>query len=217
MNQKNNVSALIEEIMVKRRSIRKYLPDIIDDKVVEQMVSAAMLAPSPSNKKPVRFIRINSFEKKEVLKKELIASRDRFIKQADKIKSSKRIKNRIKSYYRFSEFMFNAPLIFTIGTVKSYEGFSESLFKEEIISCDHRMGIDLNITSGLAVNNFILKAESLGIGTCILTAPLTFIKNANSLLGINNLDIRCFLVAGYPDEKPSCPPNISLDEFYMQV
>ena len=217
MNQQNDVSALIETVMIKRRSIRKYKPDIVDDNLVFQMVSAAMLAPSPSNKQPVRFVRISSFEKKEALRKELTASRDRFIKQADKIKSGKRIKNQIKAYYRFSEFMFHAPLLFIIGTVKSYEGFSANLFKEKIIDCDYRIGIDLNITAGLAVNNFILKAESLGIGTCILTAPLTFINNINSLLGINNLDIRCFLAAGYPDKKPPCPHKISLDEFYMQI
>ncbi len=217
MNQKNDVSVLMETVMQKRRSIRKYKPDTVDNALVLQMVEAAALAPSPSNKRPVRFVRVNSFEKKEVLKKELIVSRERFIKQADKIKSGKRIKNRIKAYYRFSEFMFNAPLIFTVGTVKSYEGFSGTLFKEGIIDCDYRKGIDLNITVGLAVNNFILKAESLGIGTCILTAPLTFINNANSLLGINNLDIRCFLVAGYPEEKPPSPSKISLDEFYLQI
>jgi len=50
-----------------RRSIRKFLPDDIPDEMVEQMLEAARLAPSGSNRQPWRFVVVRDKQ----IKKEL--------------------------------------------------------------------------------------------------------------------------------------------------
>lgn len=46
------------DLLFKRRSIRKYSNEVVDDKATEQILRAAMAAPSASNKQPWQFITI---------------------------------------------------------------------------------------------------------------------------------------------------------------
>jgi hypothetical protein len=42
---------------------------------------------------------------------------------------------------------------------------------------DPRKDTDLDISIGLSLMAFVLKGESIGLGSCILTAPLVFIED----------------------------------------
>ena len=55
-----------------RRSIRKFLPNDIPDEMVEQMLEAARLAPSGSNRQPWRFVVARNKEIKKGQKHRLI-------------------------------------------------------------------------------------------------------------------------------------------------
>ena len=44
-----------------------------------------------------------------------------------------------------------------------------------------RQSCDLDITVGLALKGLMLKAQALGVGSCILTAPLVFIEDVDQL------------------------------------
>ena len=62
--------------------------------------------------------------------------------------------------------------------------------------------IELNISLGLALKGFILKGEAYGLGTCILSAPMAFIPDINEIIKIDNINIKCFITVGFPDETP---------------
>jgi nitroreductase len=51
-----------------------------------------------------------------------------------------------------------------------------------------------------AIQNMILMAESLGVGSCWLDMPLFCSKEINKLLNTNN-ELIAFLTLGYPAEK----------------
>ena len=53
------------EAIEKRRSIRKFKPDPVPDELINQMLEAARLAPSASNRQPWRFQIIKDPEEKE--------------------------------------------------------------------------------------------------------------------------------------------------------
>jgi nitroreductase len=175
------------------------------------------MAPSPSNSQPVRFIRISSSEKREKLYQALNSGKQEFLRAIQPKEEAKKLKNRINTYYRYSEFMFNAPLLFTVGTIASYAGFSTKLLEEGILTHNKREETNLDITVGLALKGFILRGEELGLGTCILTGPFVFIPNVEEILGVNDVRIKCFITAGFPDEKPNMPPRKSISEILSEI
>ena len=56
-----------QELVLKRQSTRKYLPDAVDRKLVEKCLEAARLAPSACNSQPWRFIVVDDREKIKVM------------------------------------------------------------------------------------------------------------------------------------------------------
>ncbi len=205
----------LDELILGRRSIRKYKADVPSEEWIEMMIRCATFAPSPSNTQPVRFLKISSEKIKDELYKSLVASRDNFLKALKKTKGPKRLNNWINSYFRFSEFMFNAPLLFAVGTLKSTTGFSRKMFEAGLLERYDRK--DLDITLGLALKDFILKGEELGLGSCILTAPLVFMSNVEKILGTEDLDIRSLITVGFPDETPGSITRKSVEEVYWEV
>jgi nitroreductase len=211
---KDEITSL-DELVTRRRSIRKYKPEMPPEKWIEMMIHCATQAPSPSNIQPVRFLKITSKKIKEDLHDSMVSGRLHFLKALEKRGGQKKLKNWINSYYRFSEFMFKAPLLFAAGTVKSTTGFSRTLFEAGLLERYDRK--DLDITMGLALKGFILKGEALGLGSCTLTAPLVFIYNVEKILGTEDIDIRCFITVGFPDEVPGSIERKSVMEVYREV
>lgn len=205
----------LDELINRRRSIRKYKTEVPPEEWIEMMIQCAIHAPSPSNSQPVRFIKICSKRIREELHKNMVSGRQHFLHAIENSGRPKRLRNWINSYYRFSEFMFKAPLIFAVGTVRSTSGFSRKLFEAGLL--DRYDTKDLDITVGLAMKGFILKGEALGLGSCILTAPLVFMSNIDKILGIEDIDIRCLITVGFPDEVPGPIERKSVKEVYMEV
>ena len=216
MEHKLKASSL-EDLINKRRSIRKYKPDMPPEEWINSMLRCALMAPSPSNSQPVRFIRISSAGKREKLYQALASGKQEFLRAIQSKEEAKKLKGWINTYYRYSEFMFNAPILFAAGTITSYAGFSKKLFKEGLLTHNKREEVTLDITVGLALKGFILKGKELGLGTCILTGPLVFIPNVEEILGINDVRIKCFITAGFPDEKPDMPPRKSISEILSEI
>ncbi len=207
----------LEDLISKRRSIRKYKPDTLPEEWINTMLQCALMAPSPSNSQPVRFFRISSAEKRENLYQALVLGRQKLLRAVEPKVEKKRLKNWINTYYRFSEFMFNAPLLFAVGTIISCKSFSKKMFDEEVLTHNKREETSLDITVGLALKGFILKGEELGLGSCILTGPIVFIPNVEEILGITDVRIKCFITAGFPDEKPDIPPKKSISEIVSEI
>ena len=109
-----------------------------------------------------------------------------------------------------------APALFAVGTTQ-VEGFAQKLASAEIIPENYQKTASLDIAVGLSLKGFILKAEEMGIGTCILTGPLTFITNIEDVLDSNDIDVKCFLAAGYPDEAPAPVEKSKIEEIYREI
>ncbi|RJP77220.1 MAG: hypothetical protein C4522_15800 [Desulfobacteraceae bacterium] len=192
-----------DQLVQGRRSIRKYTKEIPSEDTILRMISCAAMAPSPSNSQVVRFIRIQSETVRNNLQLSLESGYQRFLKCAEGIQNGKRLRNRINVYKRYSDFIFAAPLLFAVGFDTGHSGFSKILHEAGVLEKDFRGPIDLDITVGLALKGFILKAETLGIGTCIVSAPFVFIEHMEAILGLTGISVRCLMTAGYPDETPT--------------
>lgn len=206
-----------DRLITSRRSIRKYRPEIPAEEHIREMVRCAAWAPSPSNSQPVRFFRINSPDLRHRLHQVMSESRDRYLEAVEKGRVSRRMKNWISVYWRYSVFMFDAPVLMAVGTLTSAKSFSSRLFKAGITEQDHRAGTDLAICTGFALENFFIKATDLGLGTCVLTAPLAFIPDPEKTLGLEHVRIMAFVTAGFPDESPGPAPRKPPEEIYIQL
>ncbi|MCP4682682.1 MAG: nitroreductase family protein [Desulfobacterales bacterium] len=208
----------IDELINQRRSIRKYKPDIPPNAWITEMIQSALMAPSPSNSQPVRFIRINSKAVKDRLHRAMTQGYNDLLEVIKTHDKMKKLRNRINYFRRFSEFLFNAPVLFAIGTSLDVPGFSNILFDAGVLKKDVRGHVDFDITTGLALNGFILKAESFGLGTCILSAPMVFLQDVESILGLDHdIRINCFVTLGYADETPSPKKRKKVPEVYQEI
>ncbi|RPJ81694.1 MAG: nitroreductase family protein [Deltaproteobacteria bacterium] len=206
-----------DQLIADRRSIRKYKAIIPSEDQVMQMIACAAMAPSPSNSQPVRFIRILSGTVKTALQESLEDGYHKLLGSIQGEKNTKRLRNRIHVYKRYSDFIFTAPVLMAIGVIDDYSGFSKILNQAGILEKDFRALIDLDISVGLALKGLILKAETLGMGTCIVSAPLVFIENMEAILGLTGISIRCLLTLGYPDEIPSHMERKNVKEIYQVI
>jgi len=205
-----------DQLVRRRRSIRKYRPDMPPEAWIEEMIECAAMAPSPSNSQPVRFVRIVSAPIRSALQQAMAGGLQRLLTAWEERGLSKRLKTRIQVYGRFADFMFEAPALFAVG-VAPHAGFAGSLVEAGLIEKDDRSAADMDISTGLSLKGFILKAQSLGLGTCILTAPLVFMPDAGKILGLEEIQLRCFVSAGFPGEIPPAVDRKKVSEIYWKI
>jgi nitroreductase len=207
----------IDSIILSRRSIRKYKPDIPSSSLIESMLLCAATAPSPSNSQPVRYFRINSPDIRANLHRTMIERKEELLQQLKKEGGPAKTKNLINASFRYSEFMFEAPVIIAVGTATDTAGFSKKLAQAKILPKDLRGDTDLDITVGLSLMAFIIKGHSLGLGTCILTAPLLFLTDVEKMPGMDGVIIKCFIAVGFPDETPGYVHRKGVSEIYKEI
>jgi nitroreductase len=200
-----------------RRSIRKYTQELPPEDWIKQMILTSMKAPSPTNSQPVRFVRILSSEVRENLHQAMLRGRERLLEAIKDSSSSRRLKNWVNAYLRFSEFMFTAPVLFAVGTTMTFVSLSERLFRAGMMEQGHKKHRDVDIAVGLALKGYLLKGEELGLGSCILTAPLIFIEEPEKILSLEKMEVKCFVTTGYPDEEAGYIKRKDFIEIYREI
>ncbi len=211
----DHLSLVFDQLIRKRRSIRRYRPESPPEALIEQMVQCACLSPSPSNTHPVRFVNIRSQSIQNEMRARIEAGKEHFLSAAAHQENWKQMRNLINTYFRYSVWMFTAPVIMAVGVTKESTGFSRRLFEAGLL--DQYDFKDPDITTGLSLSAFILKGETLGLGTCILTAPLVFMHRVQGMPGVADLYIRCFVTVGFPDEIPAPVERKTPAEIYRAV
>ncbi|MHB8910043.1 MAG: nitroreductase family protein [Syntrophales bacterium] len=203
-----------DELVTKRRSIRRYTAERPPEEMILAMVRAALEAPSPSNSQPVRFIRVTSERLRGVLREGVAARREALLAIAERAGRPKWMRNRVRFYARYMDFMFDAPVLMAVATLRPPErpAGPEELFGPRT---NRVRRANLGVSAGLALMSYLLKGEELGLGSCILSAPLLFLDDPEKLLGLEGMDLICFITTGYPAEEPPPPGKKELGELYL--
>jgi len=209
MADKSNQSSLnaqaaqvVEDLIRQRRSIRKYQNSPLPEAWVDAMLQCAHQAPSPSNSQPVRYVRIDTPSCRQKLRQAFIDGHARFIEKHKAAGGTAKLRNWINAYKRYAEFMYDAPVLLAVGVTTETTGFAKRLAEAGLLDRDMRQSTDLDMTVGLALSGLMLKAQALGVGSCILTAPLVFIDAPEQLLDLDDIKIKCFMTLGLADEAP---------------
>ncbi len=191
---------MIKEI-TNRRSIRKYKQNEIPAEIIQQIISAGRLAPSGKNKQPWKFLIYGKDAKRELL-----------------LKMEEGIQRELSGHSLLPDscgglpdagntlrIMREAPVLIVI-----MNPYGKSPF--EGITADERVTeIVDSLSIGAAIQNMLLEAERLGIGslwianTCFAYPELTgFINEPGQLIGA--------VALGYADEMPKQRPRKPLDD-----
>ena len=208
---------MLTELLHQRRSQRSYLPEKPPLTWLKEIVRCGRTAPSPGNSQPVRVRWIDSESSRSRLQEALARRRETFLQKHAEKKGSKRIRNYIRVYYRYSEFMFTAPWLLMVGTVPTSPGFADHMTAAGLCSRSPSKQTDKDITVGLFVSAMLLKATELGLDSCVLTAPLVFLEEENTLPTFAHFTPKCFVTLGYGAKTPPKTSRLELASILERV
>lgn len=167
--------------ILERRAIRKYTEQQVPESKIDTIMKCAIFAPSALNKQPWE---IRVVQNPEILKE----INQRFLKFAE----GKEFQGSA-SRYRESGFSIfhNAPTLIVIASDKA--------------NANAKMDV------GIALQNILLSADALGLGTCPLgtLVPILNLPENQDLLKLLNIpegyEVAINVSLGYPAENPTAP------------
>ena len=170
------------ELIEKRRSIRKYLNQPVEDERIKQLLELARLAPSGSNTQPWQFIVVKSDSTRQ----------------------------KLAEVSHQQQWMMSAPVfIVCVADIRSRIKDDPDLMVDET-SPQPELKQIIRDTS-IAIDHILLGAVALGLGSCWVAwfdqaeiRPVLKIPGDKYVVGIITL--------GYPGETPAARPRKKLDE-----
>ncbi|HEX2985992.1 MAG TPA: nitroreductase family protein [Caproiciproducens sp.] len=184
-----------------RRSIRKYKETPVQIETINKVISAGILAPSGKNRQPWNFIVVGGKEKENMLKA--------FQNGIDREKSGNALlpgsKGGIADAQNTLNIMKQAPVVIMVLNQGSGSPFQN-------IRNEDRVAEIIDIQSiGAAIENMLLAAEDLGLGT--LWIGNTFFAYSELCKWLNtDKQLVAAIAIGYPDEKPAKRPRKELKD-----
>lgn len=191
---------MINEVIKNRRSIRKYKNINISRKDIEQIIEAGSLAPSGKNKQPWRFL-VYGGEKKEQLLLQMGKGIQREINGDSLLPESAYGLPDAKNTLRI---MQEAPILIMILNPEGKSPF-------EVLTADERFTEIVDTLSiGAAVENMILQAEELGIGTLWIGNTCFAYSELVDYIGVQG-QLAGAVALGIADEKPLPRPRKKME------
>ena len=199
---------MILEWMQSRRSIRKFLPKMPERALLEQLIAAAITAPSASNKQPWRFLVITNPDVKHRMASAVRAAVERVAACIEP-----QFEEAFRAYGDYFTRFETAPVVIVplyrpLTLLSSMTGAGLSAADKKNIACmEEQSGI---VSSSLAMENILLMAHDVGLGASGLTGPLIAMDALRELLAVpGGWNIVALIAVGYPDEQPIAPARKS--------
>ncbi len=187
----------VMEAIQKRRSIRKFKPDPVPDELINQMLEAARLAPSGTNRQPWRF----------------------------QIIRDPALKERIFNEATFNvQPVLEAPVVIVCGSelLTFVKGHKLAPPDSEYFGADSedwedlkRFLPDAHLYTGIAVEHMVLAGTALGLGTC-WAQRIKYGQLAKILGWPRHIVVLTLLLVGYPDENPPPRPRLALEDMVLR-
>ncbi|AWB11079.1 Nitroreductase [Thermodesulfobium acidiphilum] len=186
-------------ILLDRRSHRKFLPDPVPKEDIEKIIYIATMSPSATNSQPWEYIAVYDNSLKEELANAVLKKLEFLASTLDKEKDTRQIKLISKSSFYFTFFKEAPVVIFAIAKpYKSVMDFINEYFVEED---EPSFAYEASIQSvSASILQLQIAAHILGYGSCWMTAPNIARKEMGKILGIQEADR---IVATIPLGKPA--------------
>lgn len=203
------------EAIKNRRSIRKFTPDDVPQKMIDQMLEAARLAPSASNRQPWRFLVVRDQELRKDLRR--ICMGQLFIEEApvviicygDLERYSMEARKQRRQEFTDSGVLETLSGRFADPEFRAYMDSLPTPVREQLL-------IPLISNTYIAIEHLVLMATALGLGTCWVGGfDGTELNDLFSLA--DNLIPVAVIPIGYPAEVPPLQrPRLTLEEITLK-
>ncbi len=188
-------------IFEQRKSIRKYKETEIPKEDLLKIIEAGRLAPSAKNRQPWRFVVLTGDKKEKVLEK-----MEKGINRSKKsIFMPKKFRNGMASAENTLRIMREAPVVVLVFNILSGNPYPP-VFAGKRVSEIHN-----SLSIGAAIENMLLKATEMGIGSLWIGNTVYAHKEITSYLGTKDQLISA-VTFGYPNEEPEGRPKKSIEE-----
>ncbi len=205
---KTDLGRAAMEVVLLRRSVRKYLPDPVPDDVLRTILEAGRQAPSGEDAQPWRFIVVR--DRAMIAELGRISGRgsgrrftgEYFTKEMEKRFAGLQDPEKRRAVFQklssgaVSAFVAEAPVV--------------------IVVCGRKEVWDLPYDCSAAIENMLLVTAGLGLGACWVIAPCIDIRDElklKELLGVpEGYKIISAIPLGYTDRIPKPRPRIALEE-----
>ena len=185
------------ELMRSRRSVRAFCDRPLDHVEVERLIEAARWAPSNHNRQGCKFIVFEDRRQLRELAERVRSSVSRRLEQVPRITGEY-----AEQMIRWATLFADAPCV-VLAMHKRPAAVGRELLKgarrAELVSGEP-------LSTAMAVQNLLLAAHALGLGACILTAPLLAGEVWEELDDLPlGFEPTCVIALGYPKEQPPAP------------
>ena len=191
---------MIREIE-NRRSIRKYKPDDIERKLIDEIIYSASLAPSAKNRQPWKFIVYQGKEKEKLVD---------IMRQGI---NSEKVTHTLMPEWAFAipdaentvRIMQEAPCLIAVLNTNQYTPFASIEREKRIVEiCD-------SLSIGAAVENMILTATGYGLGTLWIANTCFAYNELIDFIGTDS-QLTGIVAIGFANEAPAKRPRKPFEE-----
>ena len=171
---------------------------------IERLIEAARWAPSNHNRQGWKFIVFEDRRELQRLAERITTSLSNRIEMAKRITSAQ-----AEEIIHYATLFAGAPIVILVMHKRSVAVGRELLAgatRGELVSGEP-------LSAAMAVQNMLLAAHCLGLGTCVLTAPLLAGETWKKLDGLPvGFEPTCIVAVGYSDQQPSPPRRKPLEQ-----
>ncbi len=197
------LQGVIDAIKTRRSIKQKFIDKPIQDGVLNQIIESATWAPSAHNLQPWSFVIIKDKSTKRRLAESMAAAWRKDLKL--ELKASNEHEIRIASSI---DRISNAPVVLVIClTTEHLQKYTDSKKYE----CEHTMAVQ---SVAAAIQNLLLTAHVLNLGSCWMCAPLFCQERVRKALGIPDyIEPQALVLLGYFEgsiEAPSRRPSAEI-------
>jgi nitroreductase len=190
------------EFVKSRRSIRKYTDRKISRVQIERIIEAACWAPSNHNRQGWKFIVFDTPHEIQKLAERV----RRFIKKS-LVKTDRLLVSKADELIYHSGAFDQAPVVILVMHKKS-----PAMGKSMLKVATSELASGEAISAAMACQNLLLAANAMGLGACIMTAPLLAGSVWNSLEDLPvGYEPTCLVTIGHPSEIPPAPRRKKLE------
>jgi nitroreductase len=198
------------DLLKKRRSMRRFKPDLIPDEYIEKMIEAARWSPSGANGQPWEFIIVKDQKTKEAMAE--LYQQIRYEQYAIELTRVEELRhNQLLSPPRDLPGFKDAPVIIVVcGDRRTFQA---SVLAGRFIG--EECGLEGTYAKSVANATFsiLLAATALGLGGQWVTISAALAQMLKPLLGVPPfIQLHTLVPVGYPAYEPRPPYRRSIEE-----
>lgn len=178
-------------ILISRRSLRRYLPEPVPHHIIERLLHAATWAPSAHNRQPWRFAVVETPAKKDILA-QAMGKRLRQDLAVDGVPPEVIEADASRSYSRITSAPVLIALCLSMQDMDQYPDTRRAGF-------EYIMAVQ---SVAMAGQNLLLAAHEVGLGACWMCAPLFCGDTVIEALELpSDWQPQALLTLGYPAQE----------------